>query len=127
MRVFVYDSGALTAIDKRDAGALQRHERRIRRGNRVIVPAPAAAQAVRAPQRQAPLMFALRGCELMPFGEDSVKPVGVLLAGAHTSDVAGAFVALTAASTEAAVVTSDGDDIRHLLDTLGVRLPVLPP
>jgi hypothetical protein len=123
----VYDCGALIAIDNRDAGVLQRHERRIGRGNRVIVPAPAAAQAVREPQRQARLMLALKGCDVMPFGKDSVNMAGVLLAGAGRSDVVDAFVVLAAARTEAAVVTTDGDDIRHLLDTLGVRLPVLAP
>lgn len=127
MRAFVYDSGALIAIDKRDAGALRRHEQRIGRGNRVVVPAPAAAQAVREPRRQARLMAALKGCDVVPFGKASVRPVGLLLAGAAKADVVDAFVVLTAAETDAAVVTTDAGDIKHLLDTLGVRLPVLAP
>lgn len=36
-----------------------------------------------------------------------------------------AFVVLTAARLEAGIFTSDMTDIRHLVDTLGVDLPVL--
>jgi len=72
-------------------------------------------------------MLTLRSCDLMPFGENDVAPVGRLLAGAGTADVIDGFVALTAAQFGSAVVTSDGDDIRHLLKTLGVRLAVFAP
>ena len=78
-------------------------------------------------ERQARLMLTLRSCDLMPFGENDVAPVGRLLAGAGTADVIDGFVALTAAQFGSAVVTSDGDDIRHLLKTLGVRLAVFAP
>jgi predicted nucleic acid-binding protein len=123
----VYDSGALIAIDRRDAAALRRHETRLGRGHEVIVPAPVAAQVVRDPRRQARLMLTLRGCDVVPFGPDQVTPVGTLLAGAGTSDVIDGLVAVTAAQSEAAVVTTDAGDITHLLKTLGVRLAVLAP
>lgn len=124
---YVYDSGTLIAIDKRDAAALRRHESRLGRGHEVIVPTPVAAQVVRDPRRQARLMFTLRGCDVVPFTPDQVTPVGTLLAGAGTSDVIDGLVALTAARSEAAVVTTDIGDITHLLQTLGVRVAVLPP
>ena len=72
-------------------------------------------------------MLTLRGCDVVPFTKDYVYPVGSLLAHAGTSDVVDGFVAVTAATTGGAVVTSDMDDIRHLLRTLGVRIPVLAP
>lgn len=72
-------------------------------------------------------MFALRGCKIVQFGKEAVSPVGILLALAHTSDVVDGFVVVTAARQHAAIVTSDGDDIGHLLDAVGVRLPVLTP
>jgi predicted nucleic acid-binding protein len=72
-------------------------------------------------------MLTLRGCEIVPFEEDDVSPVGKLLARSGTSDVVDGLVALTAAKAIAAVVTSDPDDITHLLGTLGVRLAVLEP
>ena len=127
MRSYVYDAGALVAIDKRRDDALERHQIRLAGGDRIIVPAPVAAQVVRDPRQQARLMLTLRSCDLMPFGEDDVAPVGRLLAGAGTADVIDGFVALTAAQFGSAVVTSDGDDIRHLLKMLGVRLAVVAP
>lgn len=71
-------------------------------------------------------MLALRGCQVVPFTRDHHLPVGRLLAEPGTSDVVDAFVALTAARLTATVITSDVADIKHLLGTLGVRLPVLP-
>ena len=126
-RRYVYDSSALIAIDKRDAAALRRHESRLGRGHEVIVPAPVAAQVVRDPRRQARLMLTLRGCNVVSFAASQVTPVGTLLAGAGTSDVVDGLVAITAAQAKAAVVTTDAGDITHLLKTLGVRVPVLPP
>jgi hypothetical protein len=129
MKIFVYDSGALVAIDRRQFDALRRHQDRLRQGHRIVVPAPVAAQVVRDPQRQARLMQTLSGSDLVPFGREDVSDVGKLLAKAGTADVVDGFVAVTAVRTggTTAVVTSDGDDIRHLLGTLGVRLPVLAP
>ena len=124
---YVYDAGPLVAIDKSRDDVLRRHEARLAGGDRILVPAPVAAQAVRDPRRQARLMLTLRTCDVVPFGEDHARPVGSLLAGAGTADVIDGFVALTAARFGAAVVTSDTEDIRHLLDTLGVRLAVFAP
>jgi predicted nucleic acid-binding protein len=124
---YVYDAGVLVAIDKRRDDVLRRHETRLAGGDRIIVPAPVAAQVVRDPRRQARLMLTLRTCDVVPFGEEHAGPVGSLLAGAGTADVIDGFVALTAAQLGGAVVTSDGDDIRHLLKILGVHLAVFTP
>ena len=122
----MYDSGALIAIDSRgNIEELNDHKNRLAQGDLIIVPVPVAAQVVRDPRRQERLMLTLRGCEIVPFEEDDISPVGKLLARSGTSDVVDGFVALTAVKEGAAVVTSDPDDIAHLLGTLGVRLPVL--
>jgi predicted nucleic acid-binding protein len=121
---YVYDSGALIGVDSRESDQLVSHKKRLAQGDRIIVPAPVAAQVVRDPQRQARLMLTLRGCEIVPFEEDDVSPVGKLLARSGTSDVVDGFVALTAVKEGAAVVTSDLDDIGHLLGMLGADLPV---
>lgn len=125
---YVYDSGPLIAIDtQRDNAQVSNHRRRLARRHRIIVPAPVAAQVVRRPTRQAQLMLALRSCDVIPFRDSHVNPVGELLARSATSDVVDALVALTAALEKAAVITADTDDIAHLLDMMGVRLPVLKP
>jgi predicted nucleic acid-binding protein len=124
---YVYDSGTLIAIDNREREALRRHEERLAGRDQLIVPAPVAAQVVRAPNRQARLMFALRGCQIVPFEKRHVAKVGMLLARSGTSDVVDGFVAVAAAEADAAVVTSDADDIGLLLGTLGARLAVLAP
>jgi predicted nucleic acid-binding protein len=128
MRHVVYDAGALIAMDRRrDDLSLRRHQGRIIQREHVIVPAPAAAQVVRDPQRQARLMLILQSCDVIAFEEDHAAPVGRLLALSGTTDVVDGFVAMTAAEAGAAVVTSDPDDIQRLLSTLGADLPVLKP
>lgn len=127
MRYVVYDSGALIAIDSGNELSFRRHLNRINTRDRVIVPAPVAAQVVRDPQRQARLMLTLQGCDVVPFEADHAGPVGRLLARSGTSDVVDGLVALKAAEADATVITSDQGDIRHLLSTLGADLEVLKP
>ena len=125
---YVYDSGALIAIERsRDSTQITSHEERLAARDQIIVPAPVAAQVVRHPARQARLMLTLRSCQVIPFSDAEVSPVGELLARSGTADVVDGFVALTAALERAAVITSDPDDIGLLLGTMGVRLPVLKP
>lgn len=126
MSDYVYDAGALLAIDNPMSRVwFDRHRAWLRLGDRLHTPAVVAAQVVRDPRRQARLMLALRGCQMIPFTHEDHLPVGRLLARSGTSDVVDAFVALTAARLRAAVITSDAGDISHLLSALGVRLPVL--
>jgi hypothetical protein len=123
----VYDSGALIAIgDTRNRTAADSHRGRLVEDVKIMVPAVVAAQVVRKPATQAPLMLALRGCEIVPFTAAHHVQVGQLLAKSGTADVVDAFVALLAARAGAAIVTGDPADLRHLLGCLGVRLPILP-
>jgi predicted nucleic acid-binding protein len=128
VRHVVYDSGALISIDSRhDDLSLRRHQRRITRREHVVVPAPVVAQVVREPRRQARLMLALQSCDVIAFEPNHAAPVGRLLALSGTTDVIDGFVAIKAAEIGAAVITSDPEDITHLLSTLGADLPVLKP
>jgi hypothetical protein len=122
----VYDSGALIALDNlRDRSAADRHRRFLQLSQKILVPTVVAAQVVRRPAVQASLMMALRGCEFVPFTARHYLPVGQLLAASGTADVVDAFVALLAAQNRALILSTDAGDIRHLLDCLGARLPVL--
>jgi predicted nucleic acid-binding protein len=128
VRDYVYDSGALIAIDRsRDSEQVRSHQKRLVGGDHIIVPAPVAAQVVRNSQRQARLMLTLQSCDIVPFEDDHVVPVGELLARSGTSDVVDGFLAIKAAEAGAAVITADPDNIAHLLDVLGAPLPVLKP
>jgi predicted nucleic acid-binding protein len=128
MEQVVYDSGALIAIDRRNNDlSLRRHHKRIIQGDHVVVPAPVAAQVICDPSRQAQLMLALRSCDIIPFEQSHAGPVGRLLALSGTSDVIDGFVAFAAAEIGATVVTSDTQDIKHLLHVMRVRLPLLQP
>jgi hypothetical protein len=124
--VVVYDSGALISIaDRRNRSAFDNHRRRLANRLRILVPAVVAAQAVRRPATQVGLMLTLRGCAIIPFTDEHHVPVGQLLARSGTADVVDAFVALVAARAEAAIITSDPDDLGRLLSCLGVDQPIL--
>jgi hypothetical protein len=124
----IYDSGALIAIGARHStSALSQHRDRLLRGAKILVPAVVAAQVVRRPVTQAPLMRALDGCEIVPFTSAHHVPVGHLLGMSGTVDVVDAFVAVLAATFRATVITSDAGDIGRLLSCLGVRRPVFRP
>jgi predicted nucleic acid-binding protein len=123
--VTVYDSGALTALDdKRNFDAALDHNRRVDRGESILVPSVVAAQVIRNPPKQARLMRALKGCDIVPFSRVHHVPVGTLLAAAGTSDIVDGFVALLAAQTADLLVTSDVDDIGRLLDVLGAEVAI---
>jgi hypothetical protein len=121
----IYDSSPLIAIsEERNLTALRQHRDFLLNGVRVLIPAVVAAQVVRSPVRQARLMRALAGSEIIPFTAAHHVSVGRLLAASGTADVVDAFVAVMAATFRAGVISADAGDIGHLLSCLGVRLPV---
>jgi hypothetical protein len=120
--VRVLDAGALIALDRgeRDTWALIADVQRQRL--RPAVPAPVIAQAWRGGARRARLARALSGIDQVPADGALAFRAGVLLAESGTDDVLDALVALVAADRPGwEVVTSDPDDIHHLLTTLKVR------
>lgn len=117
----ILDAGALIALDRgdRDTWALvadaQRH------GMRPAVPAPVIAQAWRGGARQARLAQALSGTDQVAADGALAHRAGELLAQSGTTDVLDALVALVATDRPGwEVLTSDPDDIHHLLATLGI-------
>lgn len=120
----VLDAGALLAIDRRDrrVGALLR----VAQQERIAVrTSPAAvAQVWRHGARQAQLARTLAGVSAPPLDLDTGKRLGLLLAATESCDVVDAHVAsLTQAGDR--VLTSDPDDLRHLLDALSVDASII--
>lgn len=121
-RVRILDAGALIALDRgeRDAWALVAEG--VRQGMRPAVPAPVIAQAWRGGARQARLARALTGADQVVVDGALARRAGVLLGKSKTDDIIDALVALVAADRPGwEIVTSDPDDIDHLLHALEIR------
>jgi hypothetical protein len=120
----VLDSGALVAIDRRDrrVGAMLRVYQQagvpLRTSNAVV------AQVWRDGSRQANLARALKGVGTEPIDKECDKTIGSLLGTARTSDVVDGHVALLA-NTSDVVLTSDSDDLTHLLRLRNVDVTIV--
>jgi predicted nucleic acid-binding protein len=112
-----YDAGALIAADRDDRRIWADHRIRLELGIVPVTTAPVVARVSRSGQ-QVQLRRFLRGCAVVPFGADQAHEVGALMGRAHTSDVVDAHLAITAAATSSAVLTSDPDDLRRLSNQL---------
>ncbi|MGF7237665.1 MAG: twitching motility protein PilT [Frankia sp.] len=118
-----YDAGALIAGGRRQKRVWALHDEAMAVGVSPIVPAVVLAQAWRA-DPQPELSRMLKGCSVKPFDEPAARSVGSLLGIAGTSDVIDACVALSAAGSGRAIVTSDPEDLRALAEILGVSVPM---
>jgi hypothetical protein len=116
----VFDAGGLIALDRgdRQIGALIAAAAEA--GVEAVTSSACVAQAWQEPGRQARLARALPGFIERPLGPRAARDCGLLLARAHTSDIADAAIALVVEEGDT-VVTSDPDDIAHLLDAAGRR------
>jgi predicted nucleic acid-binding protein len=114
------DAGALIALDRDDRRVVALLARALETSARVTIPAPALAQAVRNPARQARLARLVRQPTTDVVALDRVDATGVgrLLAASGTADVVDAHVVVCARRTGQAVATSDPDDLHHLDPTL---------
>lgn len=87
--------------------------------------APAVAQVSRDGSRQALLRRLLRGCTVADLASHHAHAVGALLDRAGTSDVVDAHVVLIASyGAPTAVLTSDPDDIRALVEHTDPRADI---
>ncbi|MEV4638439.1 PIN domain-containing protein [Actinoplanes sp. NPDC049548] len=111
---YVYDAGALIAIDGNDRRMWAIHHLAIEEGRQILVPAVVVSQAWRHPRRQVQLGRFLQSCEVVPVGSELAKAAGVLCGKAGTKDVVDAVVVALALSRGAIVFTSDPDDIARL-------------
>jgi hypothetical protein len=110
------DAGALIALDRDDRRVVVLLARARETGAQMTVPAPALAQAIRRPERQARLSRLIRqpGTDVIALGRVDATHVGRLLAASGTSDVVDAHVVICARRAGQPVVTSDPSDLRQL-------------
>ena len=125
----VFDAGALIALDRNDRATWALLSVAAEDDRTVLVPAGVVAQAWRDGRRQALLARALSHCSEIPLDGHVARAAGTLCATAQTADVIDASVALAAAGAartgNVAIVTSDPDDLRHLLSTMGVAATII--
>ncbi|GAA2243014.1 hypothetical protein GCM10010145_06800 [Streptomyces ruber] len=118
---YLYDAGALIAIDNGDRRMWARHSLALDDGRDIHVPSVVVSQAWRDARRQVRLGKFLAGCHVVPVGLETAKAAGILCGKAGTADIVDATVAVMAAGLGAIVWTSDPDDIRALVDTQDVK------
>jgi hypothetical protein len=119
----VFDAGALIALDRGDrtVGALVTAAGR--NDTETVTSSACIAQVWRNPARQARLAAALVGFLELPLDPLSSRRCGLLLADARTSDIADAALALLVQDGDT-VLTSDPQDIGHLLEVTGVNAEI---
>ncbi|MFF8192411.1 twitching motility protein PilT [Streptomyces bobili] len=118
---YLYDAGALIAIDNNDRHMWARHSLALEDGRDIHVPAVVVSQAWRDSRRQVRLGKFLEGCRVAPVGLETAKAAGILCGKARTADIVDATVVVMAASLGAIIWTSDPDDIRDLINAQGVK------
>ncbi|HWF79793.1 MAG TPA: PIN domain-containing protein [Streptosporangiaceae bacterium] len=119
---YVYDAGALIAIDSKDKRMWLIHERALAEGREIIIPAIVVGQAWRDGRKQALLARFLRTCQVEPTDLETAKAAGVLCGQARSSDVVDATVMVTALAHHANIVTSDHKDMTELAKACGAQL-----
>ncbi|HET9898440.1 MAG TPA: PIN domain-containing protein [Streptosporangiaceae bacterium] len=118
---YVYDAGALIAIDGNDRRMWAIHHLAMEEGREVFVPAIVVGQAWRNGSRQALLGRLLRTCEVEPIMVETAKAAGVLCGKARSSDVVDATVIVTALAHRAIIFSSDDGHLAKLAAATDAR------
>jgi hypothetical protein len=117
MRGLTLDTGALIALERKDARMNALLKRMLAHPEVAVhIPAGVVAQAFRNGSRQVRLVRLLKGRQtrIVNFDEDMALAAGVLLGLRRASDVVDASVVLCARLYRQPIVTSDADDLRRL-------------
>ena len=116
MSAIVLDAGALIAIERDSRAVTGILVEATRAAETLTVPAGCVAQTWRDPRRQVRLATFLKrpNVDVAAMDAEEARNVGLLLADTGTSDITDGHVALCALRLDAAVLTSDPDDIRQL-------------
>jgi hypothetical protein len=115
-RNLVLDAGALIGVERGSEMIAGLVEAADKRGDGVVIPASALAQVWRGGPRAARLVKLLRTSEVDPLDERRAKEIGVRLGAHGANDVADAHVVCCGVEHEAALATSDVDDMELLIE-----------
>jgi predicted nucleic acid-binding protein len=118
---YLYDTGALIAVDNDDRHMWARHHMALEDGRDIHVPSVVVSQAWRDSRRQVRLGRFLAGCSVEPVDLTVAKAAGLLCGTAGTADIVDATVVVMAATLGAVIWTSDPSDVRALTDALGTK------
>lgn len=111
---FVLDAGALIAFERAGARVAAFIEQALELDETIVVPASALAQAWRGGPRSARLSLLIANSETDSLDERRAKEIGERLGARDASDIADAHVVCCAVERQAALVTSDSDDMTAL-------------
>ncbi len=125
MAALVFDAGALIALDRGDRAVGALLAVAAREGAEAVTSSACVAQVWRDPARQARLTRALAGFLEWPLDSLRARRCGLLLADAHTSDIADAALTLLVQDGDT-ILTSDPRDIEHLLQATGTDARIHP-
>jgi len=121
----VLDAGALIAAERGDRAMIARLEAAEQAGTGLRSTAIVLAQVWRDPAgRQARLARLLRAVDIRAVDDQLGRDAGVLMGRAGTSNPIDATVALVAEGGDH-ILTSDPDDLRHLVDTADIHADVV--
>ncbi|MGP3970030.1 type II toxin-antitoxin system VapC family toxin [Streptomyces sp. 6N223] len=123
---YLYDPGALIAIDNNDRRMWARHHLALDEGRDIYIAAVVVSQAWRNAPRQVRLGKLLASCRSESVGFEVAKAAGVLCGKAKRADVVDATAVVMAAIHGAIVWTSDPDDIHALAEPRTQTLPRRP-
>jgi hypothetical protein len=118
---YVYDAGALIAVDNGDRRMWAVHHLALEEDRQVIVPAIVVGQVWRNGREQVQLGRLLASCHVLPVGLDTAKAAGVLCGRTGTRDVVDATVVTVALAHGAIVFTSDPGDLTALSEASGAK------
>lgn len=121
----ILDSGALIAAEKSDRRFWILWKKAVVQDFELIIPCTVLAQSWRGSKSGSRMAIVVNSCVIESLSAKSARAIGELCGKADTSDVVDAHVVLAAHQRNAAIVTSDPDDISHLASFLNRSLRVL--
>jgi predicted nucleic acid-binding protein len=112
---YLYDAGALIALDRNVRSAIVRHDEALNSKRRILVPSVIVTQVWRDPRRQHALGRFLQACKIVTIDNELARAGGILCARVRSSDAVDAIVVATGQLHGPCIAwTSDPKDLEAL-------------